>query len=263
MNAYEKKQADRKARLERAAGLAGGRAAAAFGAVRRIADNIPFGQPILVGHHSEGRARRDAERIRRGMDRGVEESKRATDLARRAASVGTAGISSDDPDAIAKLEAELVTLREKQTRMVAVNATLRKTAKAGREAQIEALAAIGWNLRPVDVIARGGFERFELSNSGANIRRIEKRIAELRAKAAAPARDPITGNGYAIVEDRDANRVQIRFDFRPPAATIAVLKSRGFRWAPSENAWQRQASNGAWHAAQSVAASLDAGEIVP
>ena len=168
-----------------------------------------------------------------------------------------------DSNLPAKLEAELVTLREKQTRMVAVNATLRKTAKAGREAQIEALAAIGWNLRPVDVIARGGFERFELSNSGANIRRIEKRIAELRAKAAAPARDPITGNGYAIVEDRDANRVQIRFDFRPPAATIAVLKSRGFRWAPSENAWQRQASNGAWHAAQSVAASLDAGEIVP
>ena len=56
---------------------------------------------LLVGHHSEGRARRDAERIRRGMDRGVEESKRATDLARRAASVGTAGISSDSFSATA------------------------------------------------------------------------------------------------------------------------------------------------------------------
>ena len=29
-------------------------------AVAAIADNIPFGQPILVGHHSEKHARRDA-----------------------------------------------------------------------------------------------------------------------------------------------------------------------------------------------------------
>lgn len=36
-------------------------------AVSRIADNIPFGQPILVGHHSERRARKDAERIQNGM----------------------------------------------------------------------------------------------------------------------------------------------------------------------------------------------------
>lgn len=36
-------------------------------AVRRIADGIPLGQPILVGHHSERRARKDAERIENGM----------------------------------------------------------------------------------------------------------------------------------------------------------------------------------------------------
>ena len=40
-------------------------------AVAAIADNIPFGQPILIGHHSERRARRDAERIRDGMSRAV------------------------------------------------------------------------------------------------------------------------------------------------------------------------------------------------
>lgn len=36
-----------------------------------IAGRIPFGQPILVGHHSEGRARRDAQRIDDGMRRAV------------------------------------------------------------------------------------------------------------------------------------------------------------------------------------------------
>lgn len=40
-------------------------------AVSAIADNIPLGQPILVGHHSEKRARRDAEKIETGMRRAV------------------------------------------------------------------------------------------------------------------------------------------------------------------------------------------------
>ena len=41
-------------------------------AVSRIADNIPFGQPILVGHHSEKHARRDAAKIENGMRKSVE-----------------------------------------------------------------------------------------------------------------------------------------------------------------------------------------------
>lgn len=40
-------------------------------AVDRIADGIPLGQPILVGHHSERHARKDAERIENGMRRAV------------------------------------------------------------------------------------------------------------------------------------------------------------------------------------------------
>lgn len=40
-------------------------------AVSRIADNIPLGQPILIGHHSEKRARRDKDRIDNGMRKAV------------------------------------------------------------------------------------------------------------------------------------------------------------------------------------------------
>jgi protein-L-isoaspartate O-methyltransferase len=40
-------------------------------AVASITDNIPFGQPILVGHHSERRARKDAEKIENGMRKAV------------------------------------------------------------------------------------------------------------------------------------------------------------------------------------------------
>ena len=40
-------------------------------AVSAITDNIPMGQPILVGHHSERHARRDAEKIENEMRRAV------------------------------------------------------------------------------------------------------------------------------------------------------------------------------------------------
>ncbi len=46
-------------------------AKSAHDAVTRIADGIPFGQPILVGHHSERHARKDAEKIENGMRKAV------------------------------------------------------------------------------------------------------------------------------------------------------------------------------------------------
>ena len=61
-------------RAERFEGYSESRAADAESArqtVAGIADNIPFGQPILVGHHSEKHARRDAERIENGMRRAI------------------------------------------------------------------------------------------------------------------------------------------------------------------------------------------------
>lgn len=57
---------------------------ARHGAARQIADGIPFGQPILVGHHSERRARRDAERIHNNMRAAVDADAAARETARRA-----------------------------------------------------------------------------------------------------------------------------------------------------------------------------------
>lgn len=53
-------------------------------AVAAIADNIPLGQPILVGHHSERRARRDAEKIRNGLTRSLKLWETSTYWERRA-----------------------------------------------------------------------------------------------------------------------------------------------------------------------------------
>lgn len=48
------------------------------------ATGIPFGQPILVGHHSENRHRRTIERAHKAMDKCVEERDKASDYKRRA-----------------------------------------------------------------------------------------------------------------------------------------------------------------------------------
>lgn len=52
------------------------REAAAWDAEHRILDGIPMGQPILVGHHSERRHRRDLERAEGHRRRGLAEMER-------------------------------------------------------------------------------------------------------------------------------------------------------------------------------------------
>ena len=44
------------------------KSAVAYDSSRQIMDMIPFGQPILAGHHSQRRAERDQDRITRGME---------------------------------------------------------------------------------------------------------------------------------------------------------------------------------------------------
>lgn len=58
---------------------------AAYKAVGKIVEGIPLGQPILVGHHSEKRARKDVEKIKGGMEKAVKMWKQSEYWADRAA----------------------------------------------------------------------------------------------------------------------------------------------------------------------------------
>jgi len=75
---------ERAERFERHADNAQDRSDAAYQRTRQIGDRIPFGQPILVGHHSEAGHRRDIARMQNGMRVSVEESKKAEYWRRRA-----------------------------------------------------------------------------------------------------------------------------------------------------------------------------------
>ncbi len=260
VNPYEAKQAARRTRLQRASERSRQESDAARGSASRVMGAIPFGQPILVGHHSERRHRRDLAKADRAMRKSVEAGKRSKELAARAAAVGSGGVSSDDPDAVQKLRRQLVKLKQDHDRMTAANDAIRRYAKAGPLAQLTALTDMGFSdqrarqLLQGDVADRLGFPRWALTNSNANIRRIEKRIADLTARATVAEREAIAGEveglAFKLVENRDANRVQIEFAGKPSLDMRKRLKAAGFRWAPSQNAWQRQLSNGAWFHAQ-------------
>jgi protein-L-isoaspartate O-methyltransferase len=70
--------------------------------VDAIASHIPFGQPILVGHHSEKHARKDAERIENGMRRTVKMWEQSEYWKSRAAGAVRAASYKERPDVRAR-----------------------------------------------------------------------------------------------------------------------------------------------------------------
>ena len=79
--AYASERADR---LEVRAKSAQAKSDAAYMRAKVLADGIPLGQPILVGHHSERRHRRDIARIQGGFEKALGEGQKARELGAKA-----------------------------------------------------------------------------------------------------------------------------------------------------------------------------------
>lgn len=52
-------------------------------------------------------------------------------------------------------------------------------------------------------------------------------------------------NGIRIVENYEADRLQMFFDGKPDSETISKLKHNAFKWSPSNSCWQRQLTSNA------------------
>ena len=83
---------------------------------RRVADGIPFGQPILVGHHSERHARKDAERIQSGMRKAVQAFDTADYWKRRAVAAIQHAKYKERPDVRARRIKTIEADKRKQER---------------------------------------------------------------------------------------------------------------------------------------------------
>ena len=202
MNVYEEKQAARAERFHALAIKAADESKVAYDYSNRLTSVIPFGQPILVGHHSEGMHRRHIERIHNQMDKSIELADKAEYYERRAeAAENNNSISSDDPDAVTKLKDKLQKLE-----------SLRIVIKA----------------RP--------HESWELSNLSGNIATVKKRIEYLESHS----KDSTTSKEYGeikVIDNVDDNRIQVFFPGIPNQDIRDSLKRNGFRWTPSVGCW--------------------------
>lgn len=154
------------------------------------ATGIPFGQPILVGHHSEGRHRRAIEKTDRAMRASIENARKAEGMANSAGTIraqNEAAIYDDDADAIERLEAKLAELEAERERIKAYNRTARAAAKRGEahgdlslltdELKSDLLGSIR-----IGFAGKGGtFPAYKLSNLGGVISTTRKRLEAHKA----------------------------------------------------------------------------------
>ena len=102
------------------------------------------------------------------------------------------------------------------------------------------------NLEKINYLDRCNYPSYLLTNNNANIRRTRQRIEDLKSQS--------EYSGWAFPGGRaeineGENRLQLFFEEKPSEEQRRELKSNGFKWAPSQGAWQRQLTKNAIYAA--------------
>ena len=158
-------------------------------------------------------------------------------------------IMAGDEDAVDRLKVKIEKAEKDQAQYKAINAAIRKHEKAGSEAQIGALIALGIEataakelVLPSKSWRSVGIAGYTLTNNNANIRRMKERLVHISREQAKPEAE-VEGQN-AKVEDCPAdNRVRLFFPGKPSEEVRSKLKSGGFRWSPSIGAWQAYRHN--------------------
>ena len=245
---YQERKESKRERLEERAAKAAAVSNERFNTASTLGKMLPFGQPILVGHHSEAKHRKHAESINTNMRKSVEAQDKADYLSRRADSVGSAGIASDDPEAVEKLKQKLEGLIKSHELMKAVNKIVRSSHMT-EEDKIEYLVKTHGQteerakklLRPCEFFGKFGFDTYALQNSNANIRTTRKRLEHLEALH---NEAPLQGNGEAMGTAwelyEEEGRIKFSFYGIPAEEVRKKLKSNGFKWSRYSKAWVRK-----------------------
>lgn len=145
-----------------------------------------------------------------------------------------------------KARGDLAACEARQEMMKAANAVIRKSKGVDCRDQLQQLGIrekLIVDILTPDWAKRIGFKPYELTNNNANIRRLRLRVIELEEKAAkrnGGANSEIEINGARIVENYEADRVQIHFPGKPSREVIQGLKSNGWKWSPTGSCWQRK-----------------------
>ncbi len=182
---------------------------------------------------------RQKEKQNAARDRNMGEYMEIEGLLDKIRGTGMGGISADDALAVPKLEAKLAGLIDSQMRMKTVNAYYRKhktldgcpDLPEDTVMKLKASMSRDWRKDPVP------FPAYALSNNNQEIHRIKQRIDDLKNRSEFAG---WTFDGGRAEINEAENRLQLFFDDKPGDADRAALKGNGFKWAPSQGAWQRQ-----------------------
>ena len=258
---FEERRQNRLEAYKRLAGKNKQESESSYQFAKKVGSFIPMGQPILVGHHSEGRHRRDLAKIDNAMRKSIEADEKAAYYEGRAKHIeADRAIYSDDPNGLEKLREKLARLLANQETMKAVNKIVKSKAPEAEKVELIVRDGLLTEKQAIEILkpdfcGRIGFPAYALSNNNGVIANTRKRIEQLeRLESKQTTETEI--NGVRIVENIEANRLQLFFDGKPSDEIRTKLKRGGFRWSPSEGAWQRHISNYAMYEAKNIVNSI-------
>jgi hypothetical protein len=173
-------------------------------------------------------------------------------------------IKSSDPNAIAQLQAKLEQLQKFQQQMKDTNKIIRKNLTDDQKVEEIVKLGISENVaRQIlvpDFAKRVGFPDFRLQNNNAEIRRIKGRIEELQQQEQflekTDTEEEYPELGLTLVRNKDIDRLQLVFNGKPSEQVRTILKQNGFKWSPTNEAWQWLLNNNAESAAKCVIQKL-------
>jgi hypothetical protein len=231
------------------AGKATANAAREHNLSHSLVANIPFGQPILVGHYSEKAHRRTLDRSWNALGRAVAATDKAEMHESKADNLGAfldKAIFSDDGDALEALKARIAEKEAKRAHMKTVNTLYRKADVAG-------LAALGMNYEALKakLAGLGGYfgqapyMPYSLTNLGASIRTDKERLATIAVRQTRAAEAEASPNGVTLTKSGapvyGEQYVRVTFAEKPEREILTALKAAGFHW-----------SNGCWAGKESA-----------
>lgn len=219
------------------------RSTASLNSAHDAVAGIPFGQPILIGHHSEKRHRAAIKRQDQCMRRGVDEADKATDHNNKADGIDRqlrTSIFSDDADAVEALEVKIERLEAQRTHAKTVNAAWRKAKKPDANDKIgwaKVAEILGTTLDKLqearmnqarDFCDRGPYPAYIGQNLSGNIKRCRDRLKDVQRRQ--ERADAATEAGGVIVEGQ-GDYCTVTFAEKPSRDTLGSLRAAEFHWS--------------------------------
>lgn len=153
-------------------------------------------------------------------------------------------IRSDEENALEKLKEKAEQLKTLQDEMKKANSYFRKNNSMVGYGDLSEEAALkldekiwsgySWEKQP--------YPSYMLSNNNQNLRATTQRIKSLEREDTAE-NETVEYNtaklGFEVIENKEDMRLQLFFNGKPSEKIRTELKSRGFKWAPTKDCWQR------------------------